>query len=246
MTSTTFGHTVRTLEGEARCVVIELGLIPKVLEMAIRTHRELAIVIVFLDVAGAALLAAAFKNAARAVTGLAIRQEMHADQFHILVEIAGTLPAILRVTFRTLSAVAAVMRILVAIRAILGFEFRKFIFAFRLFLPLGETFFSRRMTLDAFYLFMLTLDFKVRRVVIKGFPWTEGLRVVTTDTRFVGKLRLEHIFMFVQMAVLAVAFVLAWEYKLFPDLRWLGRKDDVFRWFVAFDTLIRELFMASG
>lgn len=73
MTSAALSHSMRTLQREASRIVIELRLIPEVLQMTIRTHWQLSIVIVFLDMTGAALLAAALERSARAVTGLAIR-----------------------------------------------------------------------------------------------------------------------------------------------------------------------------
>lgn len=171
---------------------------------------------------------------------------MHTHELHIFMEISGGFPSGFCVTLRTLCSVATIVRIFVTTCAILGFQIREIVFALEIFLALSETLLGGRMTLGAFHLLMLELKLKASRIMIKCLARTKRLSRMTAHAGFVHKLRIEHIFVFVDVTVLTIALVLAWKNKLFAILGWFGRQDDVFRRLVTFHTLFRELLVTAG
>lgn len=72
MASPAFGDPMRALEREAGHVVVELRLIPEILEVTVAADRQLAVMIIFFDVTDTALLTAAPQGAAGAMASLAI------------------------------------------------------------------------------------------------------------------------------------------------------------------------------
>lgn len=171
---------------------------------------------------------------------------MHADEFHILMEVPCRFPSRFRMAFRALRSIAAIVRIFVTSRTVLLRQLGEVISPFEVSFALSEAFLRRRVAFRALHLLMLPFDFKIGLIMVKGLARAEGLRRMTAQTGFLRELRIEHILVFVHVTVLTVAFLLARENKLLPVFRRLGRQDDVLRRLMAFHAFRGEFLVAAG
>lgn len=182
------------------------------------------------------------------MTRFAVGDQVHAHQLHILMEVPAThgFPAIFRMTARALRTVGAFMRIRVTGRAILRFQIREFIFAFRSFVTTLEFFIRRGMALGTTDFLMFAFEFEIRPIVIEAFSRRKRGGRVTARAWLRGELRIEHGLMFVHVTVLAIASLPAGEDEAFPVLRRLRRQDDILRRLVALNTILGELLVSAG
>jgi len=138
------------------------------------------------------------------------------------MEVACRFPTFFGVAFGTLRAISTVVRIFMASGTIFSREFGELEVTFEALTTLSVSFLGRSMTLRTPNLGVLTLDLKIRQIMIEGLFPRKRIRSMTRRTGLRCKLRLKHPFMFIRVTIFAVAFVIIRKDKLLSLLRRLG------------------------